>query len=105
MLRKNIEIIFFKTGSKEGKKVLVDREKFIYQMEGLKRGFINDNEVATKFLDKVEDIESIEIDEQTYRTQDIPFVVVKNKENKREVLRIRRANQIIWSILLGYCTL
>ena len=102
MLRENIELIFFEKGSKRGKRVLIDRDKFIYQMEGLKKGFINDNEIATKFLDKVEDIITIEIDEENYKTQDVPFVIIWLEGNERQILRIRRTNQIIWSILLGY---
>ena len=102
MSRKNIEIIFFGADSKVGERRLIDREKFIYQMEGLKRGFINDNEVATKFLDKIEEIVTIEIDEEIYKTQDVPFVIIWTEETERKVLKIRRNNQIIWSILLGY---
>lgn len=83
----------------------VDRELFKNLMEAIKASFDWDNEVSSKLLSYIPNLECIEIDKDRNQQRDVPFIVCKMHNNTKEMLEIRNCHEIMWSILNKYTTL
>lgn len=82
----------------------VDREIFKDLMEAVKASFDWDNEISTKILEYIPNLECIEIDRDRNAQRDVPFIICTMQNNKKEMVEIRKCHEIMWSILNKYTT-
>ncbi len=96
------KIIFICKEKNKKSKNEVDREQFKNLMEAVKASFDWDNEVSTKILEFIPNLECIQIDRDRNQQRDVPFIVCKLQGNITEVVEVKRCHEIMWSILNKY---
>lgn len=101
-MSKKIGFIWKEKGKKYENEV--DRELFKNLMEAVKASFDWDNEISTKILSYIPNLECIEIDKDRNEQRDVPFIVCKMQNNTKEMIEIRNCHKIMWSILNKYTT-
>lgn len=84
----------------------IEREDFYAMFDGLAKGFekLGDNEISKKLIEIIPDVNKIFINKDINETQDEPFIVYYMSEKEPQIMKIKRRNDIVWSILLKYCT-
>ena len=80
----------------------VDRKLFKNLMEAVKASFDLDNEISTKILEYIPNLECIEIDKDRNEQRDVPFIVCKFQDNTEEMVEVKNCHEIMWSILNKY---
>lgn len=100
MREEHIKLEWIKDGKSHEREV--DRKQFYDIMNGIRKGFEEDNRISTFFCDYIADLWTIHINMDRNNEIDTPFVVCKIKD-KVVMLNIIRHHKIIWSILEGYC--
>ena len=83
----------------------VNRKDFYAMFDGLAKGFdkMSDNEISKKLIKIIPDVDEIFVNKDYNETQEIPSIVC-HKNGDVQLMKIRRRNDIIWSILNKYCT-
>ena len=81
----------------------INRELFYDVMDGIRKGFPDDNEISTIFCEKIiPEAEYIFVDKDRNKEMTAPFIQYKvNGETK--VLEIIRYHKVIWALLDRYC--
>jgi len=81
----------------------IDRASFYAVMDGIRKGFSDDNEISSFFCDNIiGQVDKIFIDKDRIEQIDEPFIQYEIGNEKR-ILKIIRYHKIIWAILDGYC--
>ena len=82
----------------------VNKQTFQILMEGIREQFVDNNEVSTKFVKIIPEIDSLIINKGRNRDEDIPKVFYTIGE-KTDSISISRNHIIIWNILNECCKL
>lgn len=80
----------------------VDRQLLYDLMEAIKNSFSEDNEISTKLLSYIPNLEIIEINKDRNEQRDVPFIVCKMQDKKEIVVEIKKCHDVMWSILNKY---
>lgn len=82
----------------------ISRKDFYDMFDGIKKGFevLGDNEISKSMVEIIPKVDEIFINEDINKTQDVPFIVYTINDEK-EIMKIMRRHNIIWSILERYC--
>lgn len=102
MQRKKIDFVWIENGERHEKKI--DREKLFETMDGIRKGFSDDNQISSKFCELIPEMISISINKDQNANKDVPMVFCEMVgETQDEIIEIIRHHKIIWSILDYYC--
>ena len=91
------------------KERVYDRHKIMAIFEGLKEGFVDDNEISKKLLKVLPETVVLFINKDANKSMDVPQIGItlsrfdENCDPIKEPIFIRRYHKIVWSILDRLC--
>jgi len=100
MKEEPIILEWIEDGEKNRKEI--NRQEFLYLMEGIKNAFFDDNQISSMLVELIPNLITISINKDRNEQKDVPSIYCVCEKEERQI-DIIRYHKIIWSILNHYC--
>ena len=77
----------------------LNRKDFFELMESIRRNYINNNEISSRFVRVIPEVKAMYINDIRNKELDTPFIGLEMLDGARTTISIPRHHKIIWGIL------